>query len=83
MEFCPQRGEPLRERRNDVIADPGRREGDPVYEPTPTIDLILGADDHFIDFAIHCDEALRLLDLLRKISNGHPLVSVGGLGDRA
>ena len=83
LALCPQRGEPLLERGNDVIADLGRREGDPVYKPTPTIDLIFGADDHLIGIAIHSDEALRLLDLLHQISDGHALVSTGGLGDRA
>ncbi len=83
LEFSPQRGEPLLKRGNDVIADLGRREGYPVYKPTPTIDLIFGADDHLIGIAIHGDEALRLLDLLHQISDGHALVSIGGLGDRA
>ena len=59
-ELCPQRGEPLLERGNDVIADLGLREGDPVYKPTPTIDLIFGANDNLIGIAIHGDEALRL-----------------------
>jgi hypothetical protein len=53
------------------------------YKPTPTIDLISGADDHLIGIAIHGDEALRLLDLLHQISDGHALVSTGGLEDRA
>ena len=68
---------------NDLIADLSLREGNPVYKPTPTIDLIFGADDHLIGIAIHGDEALRLLDLLHQISDGHALVSIGGLGDRA
>ena len=79
MALCPQRGEPLLERGNDVIADLGRREGDPIYKPTPTIDLIFGADDHLIGIPIHGDEALRLLDLSHQIIGGHGLVSVGGL----
>ena len=82
-ELCPQRGEPLLERGNDVIADLGLREGDPVYKPTPTIDLIFGANDNLIGIAIHGDEALRLFDLLLQISDSHALVSICGLGDRA
>jgi hypothetical protein len=33
-------------------------------KPTPAIDLIFGAYDHFIGIAIYGDKALRLLDLL-------------------
>jgi hypothetical protein len=43
----------------------------------------LGADDHLIGIAIHGDEALRLLDLLHQIIDGHGFVSIGGLNDRA
>jgi hypothetical protein len=49
------------------------------YEAGPTIDFILGADDHLIGIAIHGDEASRLLDLLHQIIDGHGLVSIGGL----
>src|SRR5207245_1639821 len=49
----------------------------------PTIDFILGADDHLFGIAIHGDEALGLLDLLHQIRDGHGLVSIGGLSDRA
>jgi hypothetical protein len=81
--LCPQPGDPLLERGNDVIADFGLRESDPVYKPTPTIDLIFGADDHFIGIAIHGDQALRLFDLVRQISDSYALVSIVGLSDRA
>jgi hypothetical protein len=64
-------------------ANLGRREGGSVYEATPTIDFILGADDHLIGIAIHGDKALGLLDLLHQIIDGHGLVSIGGLSDRA
>jgi hypothetical protein len=63
----------------DLVADLGRREGGSVYKPTPTIDFILGTDDHLIGIAIHGDEALGLLDLLHQISDGHDLVSIGGI----
>jgi hypothetical protein len=35
-----------------------------------------------IGVAIHGDEALRLLDLLHQIIDGHGFVSIGGLNDR-
>src|SRR5438552_3327784 len=83
LELCPQPGESLLERGNDVIADLGLREGDPVYKPTPTIDLIFGVNDPLIGIAIHGDEALHLFDLLLQISDSHALVSICGRGDRA
>jgi hypothetical protein len=43
----------------------------------------LRADDHFIGIAIHGDEALGLFDLLHQITDGHGLVSIDGLSDRA
>jgi hypothetical protein len=49
---------------DDLVAELGRRKGDSVYKPTPTIDFILGTDDHLIGIAIHGDEALGLLYLL-------------------
>ncbi|MGA9315141.1 MAG: hypothetical protein WBV77_10985, partial [Solirubrobacteraceae bacterium] len=70
-ELFLQRGEPLLERGYNMIADLSRRKGDPVYKPSPAIDLIFGADDHLIGIAIHDDKALRILDLLRQISDGH------------
>lgn len=50
-----------------MVANLGGREGDPVYEPTSAIDLISGADGHFIDISIHGDEALRFLNLLHQV----------------
>jgi hypothetical protein len=57
-----------------MIADLSRRKGDPVYKPSPAIDLIFGADDHLIGIAIHGDEALGLLDLLHQIIDCHGVV---------
>jgi hypothetical protein len=75
-ELCPHRRNPALEDSDDVVADLGRREGGSVYQPSPTIDFILGTDDHLIGIAIHRDEALGLLDLLHQISDGHDLVSI-------
>jgi hypothetical protein len=44
-----------------------------VYKPTPTIDLILGADDDLIGIAIHGDQALGFFFLLHQIIDGHGL----------
>jgi hypothetical protein len=71
LELCPHRRKPTLEDIDDLAANLGRREGGSVYEPTPTIDFVLGADDHLIGIAIHGDEALGLLDLLHQIRNGH------------
>jgi hypothetical protein len=78
-ELCPHRRKPALEDSDDLVADLGRREGGSVYKPTPTIDFILGTDDHLIGIAIHGDEALGLLDLFHQISDGHDLVSIGGI----
>jgi hypothetical protein len=61
----------------------GRRDGDAVYEPTPAIDVIFGADDHFIAISIHSDEALCFLNLLHQIIDGHVLGSPFRSLDRA
>ena len=45
-ELCPQCRKPALEDADDPVANLGRREGGSVYETTPAIDLILGADDH-------------------------------------
>jgi hypothetical protein len=63
--------EPRRTARG--CTDLGRREGGSVYKPTPTIDLILRADDDFIGIAIHGDEALGFLNLLHQFVDGHGL----------
>jgi hypothetical protein len=83
LELCPHRRKPALENIDNLIANLGRREGGSVYEPTPTIDFILRADDHLIGIAIHGDEALGLFDLLHQIIDGHGLVSIDGLSDRA
>jgi hypothetical protein len=80
LQFCSHRRKPALENRDDVVADLGRREGDSVYKPTPTIDFIFGADDHLIGIAIHGDETLSLLDLLQQIIDGHGLVSIAPYG---
>ena len=64
LELCPHCRKPALEDGDDPVANLGRCEGDSVYESTPTIDFILGTDDHFIGIAIHSDEALGFLDLL-------------------
>src|SRR6202011_3387276 len=73
LELCPHRRKPTLEDIDDLAANLGRREGGSVYESTPTIDFVLGADDHLIGIAIHGDEALGLLDLLHQIIDGHGL----------
>jgi hypothetical protein len=57
-ELCPHRRKPALEDSDDLVADLGRGEGGSVYKPTPTIDFILGTDDHLIGIAIHGDEAV-------------------------
>ena len=47
FELCPHRGKPPLEDNDDLIADLGGREDGSVYKPTPTINLIWGADDYF------------------------------------
>ena len=44
-----------------------------VYQSPPAIDLILSTDDHFIGIAIYDDQALRFLNLLHQIIDGHDL----------
>src|SRR6516225_3732304 len=58
---------------DDLTADLGRREGGSVYKPTPTVDLILRADDDFIGIAIHGDKALGFLNLLHQFVDCHGL----------
>jgi hypothetical protein len=60
---------------DDLVANLGRREGDPIYKSTSAIELIFGADDHFIGISIHGDKALRFLNLLPQIIDGHGLRS--------
>jgi hypothetical protein len=55
LELCPHGRKPTLEDIDDLVANLGRREGGSVYKPTPTIDFILGADDHLIGIAIHGD----------------------------
>jgi hypothetical protein len=80
LELCPHCRKPALEDGDDPVANLGRCEGDSVYESTPTIDFILGTDDHFIGIAIHSDEALGFLDLLHQIIDGHGLASIDGPG---
>jgi hypothetical protein len=82
LKLCPHGRKPTLENADDPVANLGRREGGSVYESTPTIEFILGTDDHLIGIAIHSDEALGLLDLLHQIIDGHRLVSIGGPGGR-
>jgi hypothetical protein len=77
-ELRPHCRKPALEDADDPVANLGRRERGSVYEATPTIDLIVRTNDHLIGIAIHSDEALGLLDLLRQVIDGHGLVSAGG-----
>jgi hypothetical protein len=83
LELRPHRRKPALEDADDTVANLGRRERGSVYESTPTIDLIFGADDHLIGIAIHSDEPLGLLDLLRQVIDGHGFVSTGGPADES
>jgi hypothetical protein len=83
FELCPHRRKPPLEDTDDLIADLGGREDGSVYKPTPTINLMLGADDYFTSIAIHADEALGFLNLLHHIFDGHGQVSICSLSDRA
>ena len=83
FELCPHRRKPPLEDTDDLIADLGGREDGSIYKPTPTINLILGADDYFTSIAIHADEALGFLNLLHQILDGHGQVSICSLSDRA
>jgi hypothetical protein len=71
FELCPRFRKPTFEYIDDLVPNLGRREGDPIYEPTSAIDLIFSADDHFIGISIHGEEALRFLNLLHQIIDGH------------
>ena len=53
-------------------------DGSSIHESTPTVDFILGADDHLIGIAIHSDAALGLLDLQHKIIDGLGVLSIDG-----
>jgi hypothetical protein len=83
LEPRPHRRKPALEDADDTVANLGRRERGSVYESTPTTDLIFGTDDHLIGFAIHSDEPLGLLDLLRQVIDGHGFVSTGGPADES
>jgi hypothetical protein len=71
LELCSHCRKSTLEDVDDLAADLGSRERGSIYETTPTIDFILGADDHLIRIAIHGDEALCLLDLLHQIIDSH------------
>jgi hypothetical protein len=83
LELCPHRRKPPLEDTDDLIADLGGREDDSVYKPTPSVNLILGADDYFTSIAIYADEALGFLNLLHQIRDGLGQVSICSLSDRA
>ena len=76
FKLCPHRRKPPLEDTDDLIADLGGHEDGSVYKPTPTINLILGADDYFTSIAIQADEALGFLNLLHQILDGHGQVSI-------
>ena len=73
FELCTHCCKPVLEDIDDRFADLGRRKGGSVYEPTPTIDFIFGADDHFTGVAIHPDKALGFLNPLHQIVDAHGL----------
>src|SRR5215831_12637930 len=73
FQALPASHKPALEDIDDLVANLGRREGSSVYQPTPAIDLILGADDNFIGVTIHGDEALGFLDLSHQLIDGHDL----------
>ena len=77
-ELRSHRCQPAFEDADDLAANIGRRDGSSTHEPTPTVDFILGADDHLIGIAIHSDEALGLLDLPHKIIDGLGALSIDG-----
>jgi len=83
FKLCPHRRKPPLEYIDDLIADFGRGENGSVYKSTPAIDLILSTDDHFIRIAIHDDQALRFLNLLHQIVDGHDLILHWCARDRA
>jgi hypothetical protein len=69
--LCPHRRKPALEDIYDCVADLGRRKDGSIYKPTPAVDLIFGAHDHFIGITIHGDEALGFLNLLDQLVDGH------------
>jgi hypothetical protein len=69
--LCPHRRKPALEDIYDCVADLGRRKDGSIYKPTPAVDLIFGAHDHFIGITIHVDEALGFLNLLHQLVDGH------------
>jgi hypothetical protein len=73
LKLYPHRCKPALKHIDDVVANLGRCEGGSVYQPTPTIDFVLSADDHFIGIAIHVDEAFGFFNLLRQLVDGHGL----------
>jgi len=73
FELCTHCCKPVLEDIDDRFADLGRRKGGSVYEPTPTIDFIFGADDHFIGVAIHPNKALGFLNPSHQIVDAHGL----------
>jgi hypothetical protein len=73
FKLCPHRRKSALKDIDDRVADLGRGKDSSVYKPTPAIDLIFGANDHFISSAVNRDEALRLLNLLDQIVDGHGL----------
>ena len=78
LKLRPHCRKPALEDADDPVANLGRRERRSVYESAPTINLILRTDDNLIGIAIHSDEALGFLDLLRQVIDGYGLVSIGG-----
>jgi len=52
LELCSHCLNSALEDADDLVSNLGRREGGSVYEATPTIDFILGADDHLMGIAI-------------------------------
>ena len=71
MELCSQRRKSALEDIDYKIADLGRPEGGSVDKSTPTIDWILGADNHLVGIAIYSDEALGFLNLLQQVIDAH------------
>ena len=71
LELCSQRRKSALEDIDYKIADLGRPEGGSVDKSTPTIDWILGADNHLVGIAIYSDEALGFLNLLQQVIDAH------------
>jgi hypothetical protein len=83
LELCSQLRKSALEDIDYKIADLGRPEGGSVDKSTPTIDWILGADDHLVGIAICDDEALGFLNLLQQIidAQGSALHFVQGIDE--